>query len=131
MSEINSQKLVEPVVARVSVWSHTVSRGMIDPKFQNPPVLVDSYAEENGLAVYAGHQVISRCCTTGESQEHVTRLCKCKQDWPLWLRKPKETLPEIQNRVSVAQQKGLMSSKQKSQKITTYICHITNRHKLD
>ena len=61
---------------------------------------------------HAGCPEVSRCHTRGGFEESVVhRQQACKQRNPPWFRNPGHTLSEVQNRVSVVAQKGLMSSK--------------------
>ena len=76
------------------------------------PMVVCKYVDENGSAVNADCQEVSRCHTKGESEKSIVHHQKSTQvrDSP-WPWNPGEMSPEVRNRGINGAQKGLMSSK--------------------
>ena len=64
------------------------------------------------LGCHADFYTVSRSCTRGESEESIVhRWGSMQARDPPWLWNPEQTSPEVQNRVSLAPRKGLMSLK--------------------
>ena len=105
-------------VSRASAWSHTVIGGMIAPGFESHQCFTGMWKRR--LGCHAGCQEVGRCRTRGESQG------MCNTYASTGFETQRRHHQKLKTGVSIAPQKGLMSSKNLKKKKNSVFTRIYN-----
>ena len=106
------------------VWTSRTGCGMLHHGFEPHQCLwiFPSVRVWKRFGCRADHNIVSRCCTRGESGDSIVCRWENKQTRdPPWLWSPEQTSPDVQTRVSVATQKGLVCWKFKKNTICEHL----------